>query len=147
MTKGDIKKVEKYGKRVIIESADANDSAYYDVVRIVDYRTTTTATIASGGSLSGAIDLGNNVLCAIIMPSSWNTANITMQASADGTNYFNVYDKDGTEYTIVAAASRYIVVPVTQVAPIRYIKLRSGTSGTAVTQSNSRAITVVMRPV
>lgn len=104
---------------------------------------TVTTTIASGASLTTAIDLTTKRLAGIIIPASWTTADLTLQASADGTNWFNVYDALGTEYTITAAASRAIIVPLTDMIGFRYLKIRSGTSGTPVNQTDARTLTLI----
>jgi hypothetical protein len=105
------------------------------------------ATIASGASLSGAVDLGMYRMFAIIMPASWTTANLTFQVSADGTNYFDLYDDTGTEVMFTAAASRVIQNsnPGRWLA-FRYLKIRSGTSNSAVNQAAGRTITIVGLP-
>lgn len=105
-----------------------------------------TATIASGASLSGAIDLGTARLAGIYMPSSWTTANLTYQASTDGTNWFELYDNAGNEYTTTVAAGEAVIVPVSDTIGIRYIKIRSGTSGTPVSQGADRVLTLVAIP-
>ena len=104
---------------------------------------TVTTTIAAASSLSPAIDLTTKRLAGIIIPASWTTADLTLQASADGTNWFDVYDALGTEYTITAAASRAIIVPLTDMIGFRYLKIRSGTSGTPVNQSAARTLTLI----
>lgn len=107
-------------------------------------RSTYSVTISSGTSLSAAIDLGSTILFAIQIPSSWTTANITFQASADGVTYANLYDSTGTEVTVTAAASEFIVFSAP--APwmgIRFIKVRSGTSSTPVNQGADRALSIV----
>lgn len=98
------------------------------------------ATIANGASLSGAVDLGTKRLARINMPSSWTTANLTFQVSADGTNYANLYDATGTEKTVQAAASRAIILDFSEWIGARYIKVRSGTSGTPVNQGAERIL-------
>lgn len=102
------------------------------------------ALITNGTSLSSAIDLGSSRLFAIQIPSSWTTANLTFQASADGAVYANLFDSTGTEVTVNAAASEYIVfaVPATWLG-IRYLKVRSGTSGTPVNQAADRNINLI----
>lgn len=104
-------------------------------------------TIASGQSLSGAIDLGPYRAFAIIMPASWTTANLTFQVSADGVNYANLYDDSGNEVTVTAAASRYIIIASpAKMLGVRWAKVRSGTSGSPVTQGADRAISLVGVP-
>jgi len=107
-------------------------------------RTLASSTISNGTSLSSAIDFGASTLFGIQIPSSWTTANLTFQASADGVTYGNLYDSTGTEVTVTAAASEFIVFA--SPAPwlgIRYLKIRSGTSGTPVNQAADRALLAV----
>lgn len=104
---------------------------------------TVTTTIAAAASLSPAIDLTTKRLAGIIIPSSWSAANLTMQVSPDGTNWSDLYDSVGTEYTITAAASRAIIVPLHDMIGFRYIKIRSGTAGTPVNQTDARTLTLI----
>jgi len=108
--------------------------------------------IASGSSLSGEVLLDNSVprgkrLFAIVMPSSWTAANLTFQASIDGTTYNNLYDYNGSEVTVTAAASRYIVLDPLTFAGVAGVKIRSGTSGTPVNQGADRTLTLVVRDI
>lgn len=105
-----------------------------------------TVTILNGASLSGAIDLGMYRLSRVVMPAAWTAADLTVQASHDGVTYSNLYDSANTEYLIKAAAAREIVVPNADFLGIRYLKLRSGTSGSAVNQGADRIITLVGTP-
>jgi hypothetical protein len=108
----------------------------------VEYSTTT---IANGASLSSAVNIGSKTVLGVVMPAAWTTANLTFQVSYDGTNYANLYDKDGTEYTVTAAASRHIYVEPAQWVGVKYIKVRSGTSGTPVNQGADRSVVLVVR--
>jgi len=112
------------------------------------YRQTLDATIANGASLSGACDLGNARLSAIYMPSSWTTADLTFQASADGVTYQDLYASDNAgndaEYLIGAGSARVITVPIADFAALRYLKVRSGTTGSAVAQGGARTITLLL---
>lgn len=105
------------------------------------------ATIANGQSLSDAIDLGGLRLVSIVMPSAWTAANLTFQVSHDGTTYNNLYDAGGSEVTTTAAASRYIYLDPAFWSGIRFLKVRSGTSGAAVAQGAERLVTLVCRIV
>lgn len=106
---------------------------------------TTTVTIANGESLSGAIDLGGRKLAGIVMPASWTAAALTFQASPDGVNYFNVYD-NATERSLTVAASYYSALTPSSWTSIRWVKLRSGTAGSAVNQGGARVLTLVVQP-
>ena len=105
-------------------------------------RTTKTATIASGASLSDAVDVGPHTGIAIHMPASWTTATLTFQVSDDGATYRDLYDIYGTEYQSQAAASRTILLPPSDFAGFQYLKIRSGTSAAAVNQGAARSLIV-----
>lgn len=102
-------------------------------------------TIASGASLSSALSLDTQRVIAISMPATWTTANLTFQASSDGTTYKDIYLEDGTELNYSASASRYILCKPVHFAGVKFLKLRSGTSETAVNQAGDRTIRVITR--
>lgn len=106
-----------------------------------------TATIAASGSLSAEVNLGGLRLFGIYMPAAWTAAVLTFQASPDGTNWYDVYDKDGNEVTAQAAASRFVSLDPVVFAAAAYIKVRSGTSGTPVVQSAERALSLALRVI
>ena len=108
---------------------------------------TATATIASGASLSGAIDLGQARLWAILMPAAWTAAGLTFQASLDGIAYYNLFDNTGTEvaWTVAASQFQYELFPAKWLA-IRWLMIRSGTSGVPVNQAADRVLTIVAVP-
>lgn len=101
-----------------------------------------TFTIASGASLSDAIDISEAVLVGIKLPSTWTAANLTIQAADEDaeSTFNNVYDQTGTEVTITASASRHVILEPAKFAGMKQIKLRSGTSGTPVNQAAGRTI-------
>lgn len=107
--------------------------------------TTLTATIANAASLSGAIDLAGFSQVGLVMPAAWTAANLTFQGCDTlGGTYQDIYDSAGNELTVIAAASRCIA-DIPELAPFRFIKIRSGTSGTPVSQGASRDIIVVAK--
>lgn len=104
-------------------------------------------TIASGASLSAAIDTGGAVPVRIAMPADWTAADLTFQVSSDGgTTWWNLYDAAGTEYTVTAAEDREILLPYAELVGCRFIKLRSGTSDTPVNQAADRTLTLTVAP-
>lgn len=105
---------------------------------------TRTATIANGESLSAAIEIDGSAVVGVVMPASWTAANLTLQASHDDTTFNNVYDELGTEKTVVASTSRYIPLNPADFLGANSIKVRSGTSGTAVNQAAARSVIVVL---
>lgn len=106
-----------------------------------------TVTIANGASISGAADLSGTSFVGYVMPSSWTAADITLQGSVDGNNFFNLYDQFGNEVRHVSAASRFIALNPAELACVRHLKLRSGTSSSAVNQGAERIITLVTRAI
>jgi len=109
------------------------------------------ATIASGASLSGEVYLGGYALAAMIVPSTWDTATVaTFNLSLDGTTYYNMYyDSSGTltEYSVPAAASRYIVLDPAKFFGVQYLKVRAGTAGSPSAQTGDTVVSFVVFPV
>lgn len=114
-------------------------------VNLENASTTKSSTIANGAALSAEIDLESYRQIAIYMPSTWTTANLTFQGSnVTGGTFQNIYDSAGNELTITAAASR-ILTDIPELSPFRYIKIRSGTSGTPVNQGGARTIILILK--
>lgn len=89
--------------------------------------------------------LAEKEIVRILLPAAWTTANLTLQLSEDGVTYADLYDSYGIEYTIIASASRDLVLPNGDLRSIRYFKLRSGSSAAPVNQASDRVMTVVWR--
>lgn len=102
------------------------------------------AVIANGASLSQAIDLGDLLLAGISIPASWTAADLTFKGSVDGVTFQDLYDAAGTEVTADAAAARHIVLEPAKFAGMRSVKIRSGTTGSPVTQGAARTLTAVL---
>lgn len=110
-------------------------------------------TIASGASLSSAVNVregthpaGSCTPAAIIMPATWTAASITVQASVDGTTFYDVYDEFGTELTFTAAAARIIKIDAAAMWGVGLVfKFRSGTTGTPVNQATARTLSLICR--
>lgn len=101
-----------------------------------------TAVIASSGTASGAIDLGDDDLVAIITPAAitGTAISITASTSLAGT-YVTVQDGDGADLSLAVAASKYIPINnLALTAGLRFIKLVSNASEDA-----ERTITLVQR--
>lgn len=105
-------------------------------------RTTPSAVIANGESLSAAFYVGAGKLTSVQIPSSWTAATITFQGSLDGTNFFNVVDGDGNEVEYQADASR--LIPIQPFEGANWMKIRSGTSGTPVNQGAARTLNMLV---
>lgn len=95
-----------------------------------------TATIADGQSLSDAIDLAEQRLTGIAIPTGWEAAQLTFQVSKDGAEFRELYDSAGA-VSIPAgqlADDRYVLVDPVQFYSIRHLKIRSGTKAVPVPQ-------------
>jgi hypothetical protein len=110
-------------------------------------RVTKTATIANGASLSGAVDLGDNVLVRIIMPAEWTTAVLTFQTSDDGVTYAEALDTYDALLSYNPLVGNARPVEPVDFLGVRYLKVRSGTAASAVNQTAERIIKLVVRPI
>jgi hypothetical protein len=128
-----------YAEPLPVVISNPSSSAGIDAVGPLTF----SAAIANGASLSDAIDLGGRRLGAIVMPAAWTAAALTFQVSVDGTNYYNLYDQDGVEFSLSADTSRTIVIDPSYFALFRYIKIRSGTAGVPVNQGADRILVPV----
>lgn len=103
----------------------------------------TTVTISSGTSLSAAVDMAGFTLVGIFMPAAWTAAGLTFQASTAFAGTFqNLYTASGTEYSVTTDASRHVIIPYADFLGVRFLKVRSGTSGAAVNQGADRTMTL-----
>lgn len=106
------------------------------------------ATVPEAGSLSPEVNLHGKALVGIIVPSTWDAADITFQAaSVGGGTYNNVYDDDDNEVTVQAAASRHILFDEDMTSRFRganWIKVRSGTAGSPVSQTTAETVTLIL---
>lgn len=105
-------------------------------------------TISTGATgLSGSIDMTGCVLVGVQMSTAWTAGGITFAAAtSESGTYQSVYGSTGDEITLTVDASRFVnVSPLTSVG-YRWLKVRSGTSGTPVAQAAERTLTLVTRP-
>lgn len=102
-------------------------------------------TISNGQSLSPEINLEGFRLAGLFMPASWTTANITFQSSnVSGGTFQNVFDSAGNELTLTASGN-CVITDIPEIAPLQYIKIRSGTSATPVNQGADRTINLLLK--
>ena len=106
-----------------------------------------TVTVADGASLSDAAFTEYLELCGVITDSGWNTAALTFQGSHDGTNYFNIWNGASELSYAAVVASTWVAFDPALFLGIPYIKVRSGTSASAVNQTGDSVVTLVLRQV
>lgn len=107
-----------------------------------------TVVIASGESLSSVLETRGYVPVAIKMPADWTAADLTFQGcEASGGTYGNVYDDAGGEYTVPATDDDWIILNPAAFCSFPFLKIRSGTSGSAQNQAAARTLTVMLRQI
>jgi len=107
-----------------------------------------TATVTSGTSLSGAVNLGGLRLFGLSMPSVWTAAVLTFQSSCDnGVTWQNMYDASGNEITVSVAASRNVALDPVLFSAVPMLKVRSGTAASPVNQGQDSLVSLVLRTV
>lgn len=119
-------------------------------VATVAARATQSATIANGASVSATVDLISTALLDILMPAAWKTAALTIEVSADNSNWYSlVYDENGLQinsWSSPVAGAAYSVSTLGMLG-FRYIRLRSGTGAVPVAQDADRVFTLITRPL
>ncbi len=102
-------------------------------------------TILSGQSLSAAVDLQSSAAIARIeFPSAWTAANLTFQTSADGVTYREYLDATGAAVTVNGGADRIVGIDAVLFDGLRFLKVRSGTSGVPVSQGADRVLRLLL---
>ncbi len=97
------------------------------------------ASIANGASLSASFNLNGRVLCGVYMPAAWTAAGLTFQVSHDGTTWYNVQSATA-EYSATATVDQYIALDPVIFYGAAFLKVRSGTAGSAVNQGAARTL-------
>lgn len=116
--------------------------------------------IPNNQSLTGEFDLAEHDLFAFAIPSTFTGSTLTFQSKThhqpeagdlsvdDAEAWRNVHDTSGTEVSITVAANR-IVVPTAAIkealAPLRYLRIRCGTSAAPVNQSPTQALKIIAK--
>ena len=107
--------------------------------------TSTQVTIASGQSLSDAIDVRDKVLTGILIPTGYAEGNMTIQASdTESGTYVDLYDSNATQIMIgVGGDNRMVAVvgyAMQAIASMSFIKLKTANNAAA-----ARTITVLTK--
>jgi len=102
--------------------------------------------MAANQSITDLINLGGLRLFGIALPSAWTEADLTFQISSDaGQSWSDLYSMNGDEIVGVAAASRYLSLDPLPLAPIQYLRIRSGTSVAPIVQEAARSLKLFVR--
>lgn len=82
--------------------------------------------IAVGAATTAEIDLEGRSLVGVVTPSTFDGTTLTPTvAVSEGGTYYNVYGRDGTQYTITTSASRLTYVDMDVSFGWRWLKLTS----------------------
>lgn len=102
-----------------------------------------TITILSGATASNAIDLGELAIVGIQLPAALTSTALTFTASDTLAGTYNAVTKvDGTAYSIVVAAAKYVVIPPADLCGIHYLKVIAGSA-----EGADRDIILMLRSV
>jgi hypothetical protein len=97
--------------------------------------TTVTATIAARGTITPAAAIAGQVV-GLITPATWTPGVVTVQASADGTNFYDLYDGiTAKELSFNVKPSSYVAIAQSRLLGCTAIKLRSGPGAAPVIQN------------
>ena len=101
----------------------------------------TTATIASSGTVSAAVDLAGTSLVGIQLPAAFTGTSLGFQAATSlaGT-YQAVIDGSGAALTKNISQGKYLLLDPTEFAGIQYLKVVSGS-----TEASARDLILVTR--
>lgn len=103
---------------------------------------TKTFTIASGQTVSDAIDTQGLDMVQIEMPSAFTGTTLTFQSSLDNSTFQACYNTSGSALSATVAASRNILLSPQDFAGVRYLKLVSGSA-----EGATRSIRIQLREV
>jgi hypothetical protein len=104
-------------------------------------------TILAGTTTSNNVYLGASLsIIGILSPPVWTTASMSFESSLNGiTGWGSVIRFPGSAYNVGADINRLIAVTPTNMLPFMYVRLRSGTVNTPVTQVATRVVYLIAR--
>ena len=101
--------------------------------------------IANGASLSGTYTFDTRTPVAIELPAALTGTALTFQLSTDNVTFKNLYDEFGTEVTVQVGTSRIVRLVPADWYFVKYLKVRSGTSGSPTAEGGDRTINFICR--
>ncbi len=104
-----------------------------------------TVQIVNGASLSDPADLWGCLVGAIQLPSAMTGTSLSFQGSYDGYTFADIYDDTGAEVNPTSAAGHMVLLDPATFGCIRYLKVRSGTTGTPTAEPQTRNIQLLVR--
>ena len=95
-------------------------------------------TIDAGATVSDVQALGTDYICGLICPEDWTPAVVSVLISAQGDNYFDLFDGKGSEFIFNVTPGTVMAVDPYLLLCAAYIRLRSGTRDNPVSQTGER---------
>jgi hypothetical protein len=105
-----------------------------------------TATIPPGQFLSGVVDITGGVVSMIVAPNNWTPANISIQVSYDGEEFFDLYDTQDAEVIKPFGPGRAYLPERALTESAMYLRIRSGSSTHPIAQLTESVIHLSISP-
>ena len=99
-------------------------------------------TILNGNDTSDTFDLFGARLVAILYPDAMTGANLNIEGSLDGTNFFNLFNTTGIQLIIPVTTSGLMLFLPSDLAGLRFVRFKSDA-----TELADRTITGLVRPL
>lgn len=122
----------------LIKAVDNGDGTFS--MSSASFRSVKTAVIATGGTVSAALDCGQTgCLTAISLGAEFDGTTLSFQTSNDGTTYQVLNDEYGNAVSMTVAASKNYNLNLNAFYPWRYVKFVAGE------QTGATTITAIIR--
>ena len=86
------------------------------------------AVVANGGTNSSSVDLNGHVLIGIATPADLTSTSGELQTSIDNETWLPIYDREGNQFTLELAASRFIAIPPGDIAGLHNVRIVVGSA-------------------
>lgn len=101
--------------------------------------------IDAGQSYSAVVSLGGAYVVGLITPDGWTPAVVTVMVSAEGDNYWDLFDGKGGEFVFNITPGTMINVDPNLLMMAAHLRLRSGRRDAEVPQEHTRRFYLVTR--
>jgi len=103
--------------------------------------------IAAGESLSDAVDCTGGTIVRLTMPAGWGGGNITFAISSDGVGFNDLFNYDGTEFTMRVTPGAAIPMAFDGLTRcMAHVKIRAGTRDHPIVQDVQRDFAIAIQP-
>jgi len=115
---------------------------------LYDFTISSGQAVSSGEYLDPSVTgLADGAACALLTPAAWTAADLLVESSVDGTNWFPVYSADGTCTRIVLDAGRIVTLDPASLWGLSWLRFRSVAVGDTsdVNQAANRTLRLIIR--